>query len=136
MSILLITSLLVCMTATESPSPTSQPPNILVLDNCDPDFKYPPFNDVVLLLNNKGEVVNRINGLNICQSVGDNRIISVSEDSHFFVVCEEVANKITAYNLSTGAEMWSLAGKDATTRYGGGRIPIRNTGQINPGEGA
>lgn len=110
MSLVLITSLLVCMTTTESPSPTSQAPHILVLDNCDSNYKSPPFNDVVLLLNNKGEVINQINGLNICQSIGDNRAISVSEDRRFFVVCENVANKITAYDLLTGNEKWSLPG--------------------------
>lgn len=93
------------------PKRVAQPPHILVLDNCDPDYKYPPFGDVVLLINNKGEAVNRINGLNICQNVGGNRAISVSDDGRFFVVCENVADKITAYDLSTGNEMWSLPGK-------------------------
>jgi len=111
MSILLITSLLVCVTAGESPAPTNQLPHILVLDNCDSNYKFPPFNDVALLLNNKGEVVNHITGLNICQNIGGNRAISVSDDGCFFVVCENVADKITAYDLLTGDEMWSLPGK-------------------------
>jgi DNA-binding beta-propeller fold protein YncE len=86
-----------------------------VLDNCDSDYKSPPFNDVVLFLNNKGEVVNRINGLNVCQNIGGNRAISVSEDRRFFVVCENVADKITAYDLLTGDEIWSLSGKFRST---------------------
>ena len=107
---LLIFSLAVCAAATEVPDSVTQPPHILVLDNCD-SGNVPPFNDMVLLLNSKGEVINRIGGLSICQSIGDNRSISVSEDGRFFVVCEhDVANKITAYDLPTGIEMWSLAG--------------------------
>jgi len=108
---LLISSLAACAATTELSDPTPQPPHILVLDNCDSNYKVPPFNDAVLLLNNKGEVINQINGLNICQNIGGNRAISVSEDRRFFVVCENVADKITAYDLSTGDEMWSLPGK-------------------------
>jgi hypothetical protein len=108
---LLIYPLVADAATTELPNPTSQLPRILVLDNYDSNYKFPPFNDVVLLLNNKGEVINRINGLNICQNIGGNRAISVSEDGRFFVVCENVADKITAYDLSTGDEMWSLPGK-------------------------
>jgi len=96
---------------TETPTPLPQPPHILVLDNCDSDYKVPPFNDGVLFLNSKGEVINKIGGLNICQNVGGNRAISVSRDGRFFVVCENVAKKITAYDLLTGNEIWSLPGE-------------------------
>jgi hypothetical protein len=116
---LLIFSLVVYAAANELTKPAAQPPRILVLDNCDPDYKYPPFNDVVLLINEKSEVINRINGLNICPNIGGNRAVSISDDGRFFVVCENVADKITAYDLSTGNEMWSLPGKfrsAATTR--------------------
>ena len=108
---LLISSLFTCAATTELPTPTTQQPRILVLYNCDSDYKNPPFNDAVLLLNMKGEVINQINGLNICQNIGGNRAISVSDDGHFFVVCENVANKITAYDLMTGNKMWSLPGR-------------------------
>jgi hypothetical protein len=97
--------------ATELPVHSTQPPRVLVLDNRDSNYKFPPFDDVVLLLNNKGEVINQINGLNICQNMGGNRAISVSDDGRFFIVCENVADKITAYDLTTGDEIWSLPGK-------------------------
>ena len=108
---LLIFSLAVYTAATELPDSITQLPRILVLDNCDSNYKFPPFNDVVLLLNDKGKVINQINGLNICQNIGGNRAISVSDDGRYFVVCENVADKITAYDLSTGDERWSLPGK-------------------------
>jgi hypothetical protein len=107
---LLISSLVACAATTQLAPPTTQLPRVLVLDNCDSDYKIPPFNDAVLLLNMKGEVINQINGLNICQNIGGNRAISVSDDGHFFVVCENVGNKITAYDLMTGNKMWSLPG--------------------------
>jgi hypothetical protein len=108
---LLIFSLAVCAATTGLPDSISQLPRILVLNDCDINYKYPPFNDVVLLLNDKGDVVNRINGLNVCQNIGGNRAVSVSDDGRYFVVCENVADKITAYNLSSGDEIWSLPGK-------------------------
>ena len=108
---LLIFSFAVCTEATELSDFVTQLPRILVLDNCDSNYKYPPFNDVVLLLNDKGEVINQINGLNVCQNIGGNRAISVSSNGRFFIVCENVADKITAYDFSTGDEMWSLPGK-------------------------
>lgn len=108
---LLISSLVAHAATTELPNSITRVPRILVLDNCDSNYEVPPFNDEILLLNNKGDVINRINGLNICQNIGGNRAISVSDDGHFFVVCENVADKIAAYDLLTGDEIWSLPGK-------------------------
>lgn len=97
--------------AAESDNTSSplQAPHLLVLDNCDSDYKNPPFNDEILFLNDKGEFIRKIGGLNICQS-GGNRAISVSEDGHFFVVCEN-ADQITGFEMVTGKELWSLPGK-------------------------
>ncbi len=99
--------------ATEQKVPTvgEQRPHVLVLDNSDSDFKAPPFDDSILFLNSKGKIVNRIGGLNLCQSVGRSRRIAASEDGRFFVVCENVADKLTAYDTSSGAVLWSLVGK-------------------------
>lgn len=108
---LLISSLVACAASTELSDPSTQLPRILLLDNCDSNYKFPPFNDEVLLLNSKSEIITSITGLNVCQNIGGNRAISVSDDGRFFVVCENVANKITAYDLSTGDELWSLPGK-------------------------
>lgn len=95
----------------EIPASAAQSPHILVLDNCDSDYKVPPFTDSVLFLNSEGKVINQISGLNICQNIGSNRAISVSQDGQFFVVCENVADKISAYNTSTGNLLWSIQGK-------------------------
>jgi len=143
--LLLISSLAASAAAAELSDPSTPPPHILLLDNCDSDFRAPPFNDKLLLLDSKGEIITHIGGLNVCQNIGGNRAVSVSEDGRFFVVCENVANKITAYDLKTGDEMWSLTGgftsaaaaRDVTyvltsdkTIYGDGILAIDSEGNI------
>jgi DNA-binding beta-propeller fold protein YncE len=108
---LLLAALFICKAEAESPVATTESPHILVLDNCDSDYKTPPFNDMVLSLDSKGKVINQIIGFNICQNVGANRAISVSRDGRFFVVCENVADKISAFDISTGSQLWSVQGK-------------------------
>lgn len=108
---LLISTLVTCAAAAGLSEPATPPPHILLLDNCDSNFRAPPFNDKVLFIDSKGEIITRITGLNVCQNIGGNRAISASEDGRYFVVCENVANKITAYDLKTGDEVWSLPGR-------------------------
>ena len=106
--LLFISSLFAYTAKTELSDSVAPPPRVLLLDNCDSDFRAPPFNDKVMFINSKGEIIAHVGGLNICQNIGGNRTISVSDDGRFFIVCENVANKITAYDLSTGNEIWSL----------------------------
>jgi len=118
---------------------------ILVVDNADSDFKKPPFNDTVLLLSHKGETVKEVGGLNVCQEIGSNRLVAVSDDGSFFVVCENVADKITAYETTTAKVLWSLHGpfraaaisggtvyalQSAGTIYGSGLVAINKSGKI------
>ena len=70
---------------------------ILVFDNVDNDFRNPPFNDTVLLFDREGKVKKRLPGLNTSQQIGGSRAVTASEDGRFFVVCENVAKRITAY---------------------------------------
>ncbi len=84
--------------------------HLLVLDNADSDFKVPPFNDSFLLLTSRGEVIRKTSNLNVCQKVGSSRPITISEDGQFFVVCENVADRLSAYDVETGIQLWSLQG--------------------------
>ena len=52
--------------------------------------------------------------------MGGNRAISASGDGRFFVVCENVAKRITAYDLLTGNEIWSLSGSFISAVVGQG----------------
>lgn len=110
-SVLLLTSLVAFAASQEAGDPTAQPASVLVLDNCDSNFKTPPFTDTISLLDSKGQVIRQIGGLNICQSVGGNRAISVSEDGRWFVVCENVGHTLTAYDMASGTVLWSLPGE-------------------------
>lgn len=120
---------------------------ILVLDNCDSDFKTPPFDDRVMLLTPDGKVANRIGGFNVCQQIGGARAVAASEDGRFFVVCEEVGNRITAYETSTGSKLWSVSRPENMTSaavagglvyalesdgkiYGNGVVVIDSAGNI------
>jgi len=85
---------------------------LLVLDNCDSNNKHetPPFGGAVFTLNSKGELIKIVSGLGIGRSLRGCRSISASRDGRFFVVCENVANKLTMYETATGKELWSLSG--------------------------
>jgi len=109
--LLLLAGLLIDKSEAGSPVTAKQSPHILVLDDCDSDFKTPPFNDSIFFLNSDGKVINEIGGLNIALSKGGNRAITVSLDGKFFVVCENVADKISAYSIPTGNLLWSIQGK-------------------------
>jgi DNA-binding beta-propeller fold protein YncE len=86
------------------------PAGVLVLDDCDPDFKNPPFDDVVTMFGPDGKSSRKVGGLNIAQTVGGCRSLSVSPDGGFFVVCENVTNQITAYETKSGTRLWSRPG--------------------------
>ncbi len=84
-------------------------PKLLVLDNCDKDnnLETPPFGDTVLLLNSKGELNKHIYRLRINYVRG---ALSISDDGHFFVVCENALNRLTMYKTATARQFWSLSG--------------------------
>ena len=90
--------------------PLTSPTGVLVLEDCDSDFRTPPFEDVVLMFGPDGKPVRKVRDLNICQTVGGCRSLSVARDGRFFVVCENVGNELTAYELETGERRWSLDG--------------------------
>ena len=103
--LLIFASVIIHAAEAELAVSAKQSPHILVLDNCDSDYKVPPFTDSVLFLSSEGKIISQISGLNIAQNIGSNRAISVSQDGQFFVVCENVADKISAYNIPTGTPL-------------------------------
>ncbi len=83
---------------------------LLVLEDCDRDFRTPPFEDAVVTFGAHGKPVRKVSGLNIAETVGGCRSLSVAKDGGFFTVCENVKQKLTAYQLNTGERLWSLNG--------------------------
>lgn len=83
---------------------------LLMLEDCDSDNKdsTPPYGDLVSLLNSKGELIRKYHSLEIQSTFSGCTKISASEDGRFFVVCENVPNKLTMCETATRKELWSL----------------------------
>jgi DNA-binding beta-propeller fold protein YncE len=96
---------------------------VLVLEDCDDDFKTPPFEDAVIAFGPNGKSSRLITDLNTCQTIGGSRCLSVSPDGRFFVVCEIVGKHLKAYETQTGKPLWSVDGEfTAATVARDGRV--------------
>jgi len=91
--------------------PKPQTATVLVLDNCDDDFRTPPFTDTLSAFGPGGTRRWIATNLNHCQTVGGSRALSVSPDGRFLLVCEEAAKHLKAYETQTGQQLWSLDGQ-------------------------
>ena len=105
---------------------------VLVLEDCDTDFRKPPFEDAVTVFGPNGESSRLITNLNICQTIGGSRCLSVSHDGRFFVVCEIVGKHLKAYETQTGKELWSVDGEftAATVARDGRVFAVQSAGTI------
>jgi hypothetical protein len=105
---------------------------VLIMEDSDSDFKLAPFEDPVIAYGADGKAVRRVSDLNIAQTVGGCRSLSVAPDGRFFVVCENVGNKITAYETATDRRLWSLDGgyTSATVSSNGMVYALTSLGQI------
>jgi len=83
---------------------------VLVLEDCYSHNKMStyPHGDEVSLLNPKGELVRKFHGLDLKSTIKGCKKISASEDGRFFVVCENVPNKLSMYETATSRKLWSL----------------------------
>ena len=105
---------------------------ILVLADCDEDFRTAPFDDQVFAFDSRGQATPKVRGLNICETVGGPRMLTTSTDGKMFLVCENVANHLTAYNTQTGARLWRLDGEftSATVAPDGTTYAVISSGTI------
>jgi hypothetical protein len=87
------------------------PAGVLVLEDRDSDFGTPPFEDAIVLFESNGKRVDKATGLDIAETVGGCRSLSVAPDGRFFTVCENVGNQLSAYQLNTGERLWTLKGE-------------------------
>lgn len=81
---------------------------VLVLEDRDRDYQNPPFEDAVIMFGPGGKAVRKVSDLNICETVGGCRSLSIAPDTRFFAVCENVGNQLSAYQLNTGERLWTL----------------------------
>src|SRR5436309_15813035 len=65
--------------------PQKHTSTVLVLDNCDADFKTPPFEDAVIAFGPNVKPFRIVTNLNVCQTVGGSRSLCVSHDGRFLV---------------------------------------------------
>ncbi len=70
---------------------------VLVIDDNDPDYENPPFNDTLYLIGANGKVIKTISGFNTCQSAGGWRAVALANDGSP-VVCELAAQKMSKYD--------------------------------------
>ena len=105
---------------------------LLVLEDCDSDFRTPPFEDAVITFGANGKPARKVTGLNICETVGGCRSLSVDKDGRFFTVCENARQKLTAHKLDTGEQLWSLDGEfnSATVSQNGMVYALTSSGTI------
>jgi len=81
--------------------------NVWVLDNADPDFQNPPFDDTLTVMGTDGTLINTMTGFNIAQSIGGRRALAVGPDGSYALVAETLASRLSRYDLS-GEMRWSL----------------------------
>ena len=127
--------------------PAKQTATVLVLEDCDDDFRTPPFEDAVVAFGPNGAYSRMVTNLNLCQTVGGARSLSVSPDGRFIVVCENMARRhLTAYETQSGKPLWNIEGEftsatvgqngtvyaivSSGTIYGDGTIVIDHAGHI------
>jgi hypothetical protein len=106
---------------------------ILILDDCDRDFRNPPFEDCVYAFSN-GKLVRKVFDLSIAQTVGGCRRLSTDENGRLFLVCENVGKHLNAYNTQTGERIWRLDNgstfQSATVSRSGAIYALTSTGTI------
>ena len=105
---------------------------ILVLADCDEDFRTPPFDDQVFAFDPRGQATPKVRGLNICETIGGPRMLTTSTDGRMFLVCENFGNHLTAYDTQTGARLWRLDGEftSATVAPDGTTYAVISSGTI------
>jgi hypothetical protein len=132
---------------------TEEDPNeftrIIVLDNLDPNWTNPPFDDRVSILDHSGTLLQSVTNINIAETVGGQRKLAAPEGYSAFVVCEDILNdnynpSLTRYNIH-GVVEFSVPGNfhaacfhqyniyaltQAGTIYGDGSHVIDSNGNI------
>lgn len=110
--ICIILSLIFISCETEDPNEFTR---IIVLDNFDPDFTNPPFNDKASILDHSGYLLQSVTNINIAETVGAQRKLAAPEGYSAFVVCQSspwstAHQNLTKYNIH-GIVEFSVPGR-------------------------
>jgi DNA-binding beta-propeller fold protein YncE len=83
---------------------------ILVLDNCDDQFKGKDiYNDNLTMLDSEGKQTFRVSGFNNCESIGSSRMIAADPTRKCIWVIENVAHRVRQFDF-TGKETLTITG--------------------------
>lgn len=104
---------------------------ILVLDDCEPDFRQPRPRDRLVALRPNGTATPLFTNFNICQTIGGCRMVAVAPDASFFVAAENVGNRLVAATLD-GKVLWEKRGhyQSAAIAPSGKVYALTSTGKI------
>ena len=98
-------------------STTSHDPNgfhLLVLDNCDPDYKgKDTYNDRLYMLDSRGRLEAVIRGFNQSEANSGSHVMAVDEQRKTLWVTENVGNRLWHFDLITGKLIQRIPNIDA-----------------------
>jgi hypothetical protein len=87
--------------AAPPPAPPPAPRGLLVLDNCDREFRGKDrYENNLSLIDDSGRVVFRAGGFNGCEMIGSTHMVAVDARRGWAWACELVANKVHQYDRS------------------------------------
>jgi DNA-binding beta-propeller fold protein YncE len=115
MRLLLLLSLLAApalsgVSAAPAPQESAEPAGILVLDDCDDQFRgKEEYRDNLTLLDPTGKQTFRVSGFNNCQSIGSSRMVAADPARKCVWVIENVAHRIRRFDLA-GKETLTIPG--------------------------
>jgi hypothetical protein len=91
--------------AAPAPAPRD---GILVLDNCDPNYKdQVAYEDNLSSISSAGKLLFRVSGLNNCESIGSNHMVATDPKRGWVWIAENVGHRIHKYDR-TGKELLVL----------------------------
>ncbi|HOD06299.1 MAG TPA: hypothetical protein PKH92_14735 [Anaerolineaceae bacterium] len=106
--LMLLTAVLTAC-ATPQATPGTADARIWVLDDADPDFSNPPYEDALVVLDSTGAEQTRISGLNMVKPLGGQRLVSVSPAGDFALVIEAGSGRLARYNADSSIPVWLIA---------------------------
>jgi hypothetical protein len=75
---------------------------VLVLDNCDPDYRgKDEYADNLSSIDGFGQVVFRVSGLNNCESMGSNHMVALDAKRGWVWVAENVGHRVRKYDRAS-----------------------------------
>ena len=121
--------------AAPAPAPKG---GVLVLDNCDPDYRgKDEYADNLSSIDGAGKVVFRVSGLNNCESIGSNHMVALDPKRGWVWVAENVGHRVRKYDRA-GKELLVLqdvrASALAVDPENGDLWAVTSTGRIDGGK--